>query len=263
MPVVHAPRVRAARGRGGGFTTREAFRARGIARGLPRGAAERPRGLSPGTVSSSRVASSRVTPGRWRILGRSKSRVAIGSADVMEVSPSSRRTAGPPAEMDTGRPGTGQEPAFHVRQLEARRPIADGARQRPGARADPEQDHPHGNPELLGQGDRGGGWIIPCVGFRGLGRGPVGVVWTALLLPFEFRWIGLRRGALGVDACGRIDGFPTDGAEYPGSSRCRGGLRIHHGCPARAKPTSRGTSSRCSSAEMLRFRIAGRQWKNE
>jgi hypothetical protein len=158
----------------------------------------------------------------------------------------------PPAEMDTGRPGTGPQPAFHVGLLEARGPMADGARQGPCPRADPEPDHPHGHPELLDQGDRGWGPIIPRVGSQGLGDGPVGVIWNALILRFEIRRFGSRHGTLGVDARVRIDGLLADGAECPGGSRCRGGIRSHHGCTARAKLTSRGTSSRCSSAERLR-----------
>jgi hypothetical protein len=60
-------------------------------------------------------------------------REAVRSVNVMEVSPSSRRTPGPPAEMDTGRPAPGPEPAFDVRRLEARRGGQPG-RRRPGRR---------------------------------------------------------------------------------------------------------------------------------
>ena len=48
--------------------------------------------------------------------------------NVMEERPSSRSTSGPPSEMDTGRPGTGPEPAFHVRPVEEQTTPAHGAR---------------------------------------------------------------------------------------------------------------------------------------
>ena len=118
------------------------------------------------------------------------------------------------AEMDSGRPGPGPEPAFDVRRLEARRPIADGVRQGPGS-VPIEAGSSARGPRASQQGDRGE--ADPAR--RRLPRPQLrSVKWSGRPRVFVGVPGGSARRGIGVDARGRMDGFLADGAESPGSN---------------------------------------------
>jgi hypothetical protein len=162
------------------------------------------------------------------------------SAGAGEESPSSRGTSGACAEMGTGRPCPGLEPAFQVRESEERSPPADRARQRPSARIDPETDHPQGDSHDLGHGGCGRSRIIAGGGLSVPACHPVAEVGIPLRFPVWLQQGGLRQGALGVDACEGVDSFLADGTAGSLSDRRGVVSRFHHGCPGWARRTPTG-----------------------